>query len=65
MIRSCTLRQELELTEIKFLVDESYDFIFVRILRSDGYDGLSVAESFPSVSDHQVIQQPINTLDLG
>ena len=47
------------MTEIKFLADESCDFIVVRTLRSDGYDVLSVAESFPSASDHQVIQQAI------
>jgi len=47
------------LTEIKFLADESCDFIVVRTPRSDGYDVLSVAESFPSSSDHQVIQQAI------
>jgi predicted nuclease of predicted toxin-antitoxin system len=42
--------------EIKFLADESCDFIVVRTLRSEGYDVLSVAESFPSASDHKVIQ---------
>ena len=47
------------MTEITFLADESCDFIVVRTLRSDGYDVLSVAESFPSATDHQVIQQAI------
>ena len=48
------------MTEINFLVDESCDFIVVRTLRSGGYDVLYVAESFPSASDHQVIQQANN-----
>jgi predicted nuclease of predicted toxin-antitoxin system len=47
------------LTKVKFLADESCDFIVVRTLRSGGYDVLSVAESFPSVSDFNVIQQAI------
>ena len=47
------------MTKVKFLADESCDFIVVRTLRSGGYDVLSVAESFPSVSDLKVIQQAI------
>ena len=42
--------------EIKFLADESCDFIVVRTMRSAEYDGLSVAESFPSASDQQVLR---------
>ncbi len=41
---------------IKFLADESCDFLVVRTLRSAEYDVLSVAESFPSVSDQQVLR---------
>ena len=42
--------------EIKFLADESCDFLIVRTLRLAEYDVLSVAESYPSASDHQVLQ---------
>ena len=42
--------------EIKFLADESCDFLVVRTLRSAEYDVLSVAESFPSASDQQVLR---------
>jgi hypothetical protein len=41
---------------IKFLADESCDFLVVRTLRSAEYDVLSVAESFPSASDQQVLR---------
>jgi predicted nuclease of predicted toxin-antitoxin system len=44
------------LKEIKFLADESCDFIVVRTMRSAEYDVLSVAESFPSASDQQVLR---------
>jgi predicted nuclease of predicted toxin-antitoxin system len=44
------------LKEIKFLADENCDFIIVRALRSAGYNVLAVAESFPSVSDQQVLR---------
>ena len=47
------------MNEIKFLADESCDFIVVRTLRSANYDVLSVAESFPSISDQQVLQHAI------
>jgi predicted nuclease of predicted toxin-antitoxin system len=47
------------LKEIKFLADESCDFMIVRTLRSSDYDVLSVAESFPSISDKQVIDHAI------
>ena len=42
--------------EIKFLADESCDFLVVRTLPSAEYDVLSVAESFPSASDQQVLR---------
>ena len=41
---------------IKFLADESCDFTVVRSLRTAGYDVLTVAESFPSVPDLQVLK---------
>jgi len=41
---------------IKFLADESCDFTVVRSLRNDGYDVLTVAESFPSAPDLQVLK---------
>jgi predicted nuclease of predicted toxin-antitoxin system len=44
------------LTEITFLADESCDFLIVRKLRSAEYDVLSVAESFPSATDKQVLE---------
>ena len=45
------------MTEITFLADESCDFLIVRKLRSAEYDVLSVAESFPSATDKQVLEQ--------
>ncbi len=45
--------------EITFLADESCDFLIVRKLRSAEYDVLSVAESFPSASDQQVLEHAI------
>jgi len=44
------------LKEIKFLADECCDFLIVRTLRLAEYDVLSVAESYPSASDHQVLR---------
>jgi len=41
---------------IKFLADESCDFTVVRSLRNDGYDVLTVAGSFPSAPDLQVLK---------
>ena len=41
---------------IRFLVDESCDFTVVRALRASGYDVVSVAESFASASDLQVLK---------
>ena len=45
------------MTEIAFLADESCDFLIVRTLRLAEYDVLSVAESYPSASDHLVLQR--------
>ena len=44
---------------IKFLVDESCDFVVVRSLRSAGYDVITVAESFPSASDQKVLKASV------
>jgi hypothetical protein len=44
------------LKKIKFLADESCDFIVVKILREAEYDVLSVAESFSSASDKIVLE---------
>jgi len=41
---------------IQFLADESCDFTVVRALRTSGYDVASVAESFASASDLQVLK---------
>ena len=41
---------------MKFLADESCDFIVVRALREIGYDVLSVSEMSPSMRDEDVIQ---------
>ena len=46
--------------DLKFLADESCDFIIVRALRGSGYDVLSVAETIPASSDYQVIQLAID-----
>jgi predicted nuclease of predicted toxin-antitoxin system len=47
------------LKQIAFLADESCDFLIVRKLRSAEYDVLSVAESFPSASDREVLEHAI------
>ena len=41
---------------IRFLADESCDFTVVKALRASGYDVVSVAESFASASDLQVLK---------
>ncbi len=46
--------------KIKFLADENCDFIVVRVLRSSGYDALSVAESYPAISDSEVLRLAVN-----
>jgi len=40
---------------MKFLVDESCDFIVVRALREEGYDVLAVCELAPSIADTDVM----------
>ena len=45
--------------KIKFLADESCDFVVVRSLRSAGYDVVSVAESFPSISDIKILRKSV------
>ena len=42
--------------EVKFLADGSCHFLIVRTLCLAEYDVLSVAESYPSASDHQVLR---------
>jgi len=44
---------------IKFLADESCDFVVVRALRSAGYDILAVSEEFASASDLQILERAI------
>jgi len=44
---------------IKFLADESCDFTVVRALRALGYDVVSVAESFASASDLNILEMSI------
>jgi predicted nuclease of predicted toxin-antitoxin system len=41
---------------MKFLADESCDFVVVRALRKEGYDVLAVCEMAPSMADMDVIQ---------
>jgi predicted nuclease of predicted toxin-antitoxin system len=44
---------------LRFLADESCDFLVVRSLRSAGYDVVSVAESFSSASDIEVLNASV------
>jgi len=41
---------------MKFLADESCDFVVVRALRKERYDVLAVCEMAPSMADMDVIQ---------
>ena len=41
---------------MKFLADESCDFIVVSALRKSGYDVISICEMSPSMADEEVIQ---------
>ncbi len=41
---------------MKFLADESCDFIVVRALREEGYDVLAVCEMAPAMADIDVMQ---------
>lgn len=45
--------------KIRFLADESCDFIVVRSLRLAGYDVVAVTESFPSASDIEVLRAAV------
>jgi len=45
---------------IRFLADESCDFIVVRTLRAAGYDVLAVSEKFPSASDQEVLKLAVD-----
>lgn len=45
--------------EIRFLVDESCDFVVVRSLRSVGYDVMAISESCPSAPDVQVLRAAV------
>jgi len=42
--------------KIRFLADESCDFLVVRSLRSAGYNLVAVAEPFPSAPDREVLR---------
>jgi predicted nuclease of predicted toxin-antitoxin system len=46
---------------IRFLIDESCDYTAVRALRAAGYDVVSVAESFPSTSDFDVLKVALHS----
>ena len=41
---------------MKFLADESCDFVVVRALREEGYDVVAVCEKTPSMVDEDVIK---------
>ena len=45
---------------IRFMADESCDFIVVRTLRAAGYDVLAVSEKFPSASDQEVLKLAVD-----
>ena len=45
--------------KIRFLADESCDFIVVKSLRLAGYDVVAVTESFPSASDIEVLRAAV------
>ena len=49
----------MAVSEVRFLVDESCDFIVVRSLRSAGYDVVAVSESFPSAPDIEVLRTAV------
>ncbi|WP_288428716.1 DUF5615 family PIN-like protein [uncultured Spirosoma sp.] len=42
--------------ELVFVADENFDYSVVKALREAGYSVLAIAESFPSISDPQVLQ---------
>ena len=39
-----------------FVADENFDFSIVHTLRENGFSVFAIAESFPSISDPQVLQ---------
>jgi len=41
---------------LKFLADESCDFVFVRMLRQNGYDVKAIVEVMPGASDLMVLE---------
>ncbi len=45
---------------MKFLADESCDFIIVRALRQQGYDVTTISEISPGIDDHSVINRAIH-----
>jgi len=42
--------------DLRFLADESCDFIVVRTLRAEGYDVLAICEEFPAAFDEDVLK---------
>ena len=47
----------MQITEIKFLVDENVDFPVVQFLRNEGFDVASVAEDYPSIDDARILKR--------
>lgn len=47
----------MQITEIKFLVDENVDFPIVQFLRNEGFDVASVAEDCPSIDDVSILKK--------
>jgi predicted nuclease of predicted toxin-antitoxin system len=43
-----------------YVADENFDFRIVKTLREKGYSVFAIAESFPSISDPQVLQIAID-----
>jgi predicted nuclease of predicted toxin-antitoxin system len=41
---------------MKFLANENFPFPSIQLLRESGIDVLSIAEKFPGISDHDVIE---------
>ena len=42
---------------MKFLADENFPAPSIKLLRTKGYEILSVSESFPGITDFEVIQK--------
>ena len=47
----------MQITEIKFLVDENVDFPVVQFLRNEGFDVASVAEDYRSIDDASILKR--------